>query len=264
MLKPEGYKHTADIWEVLFQLKERNRPIAGQVGAIDYVNDEPVWVLAFPEFPGIKGYVPSRETGIDTRLISRFVGQEVMVQVKGLDHQNNLIACSRKELVALAEKTLSEELKIDDVIPVTIKAVLVDEKMQSRLVVDAGGGFLLEIPRSKAVKRLSVPLRQQYTVGQTVDARVIGRDPLEVSIRAAQPDPWTLVDYKRGQFISGSIYRVVSGTVFIEPDLSPGLLGLAPVPLEGSIKKGDRVSCKVYSFTAEKKKLHLSIIRLIK
>lgn len=263
-LKPEGYKHVADTWEVLFQMKERERPVEAQVGAIDYVDDKPVWVLAFPEYPDVKGYVPESETGVESRLIARFVGQDVLVLIKGLDRQNNLVACSRRQLVERAREEISGQLSIGDLIPVTIKAVLLDDQMHSSLVVDVGGGYLLEMPRAQAVIRLAIPLRQQYTVGQTVDARVIGLDPMAVSIRAARPNPWTIADFKRGQFISGTVYRITDGHVLIEPDLCPGLLALAPVPLLGDLSRGDRVTCKVYSFSAENKKLHLSIVRLIK
>lgn len=263
-IKPEGYKNTADPWEILFQMKERNRPVAAQVGAIDYIEGQPVWVLAFPNFMGIKGYVPAPETGVDPQLVVRFIGQDVKVLIKGLDRQNNLLACSRRELVDRVREELPNQIKVGDVIPVTVKAVLLDEMRHSSLVVDIGGGYLLEIPRSQAVKRLAIPLRQQYTVGQTVNARVMGFDPITVSIRAAGADPWQLADFKRGQFISGTVYRVADGIVFIEPDLCPGLLGVAPFPVMGEVSRGSRVSCKVRNFSAEQQKLSLLMINHLK
>ncbi len=263
-LKPEGYKNTADPWEVLFQMKEHNRPVAAQVGAIDYIENQPVWVLAFPDFIGIKGYVPASETGVDAQLVIRFIGQDVKILIKGLDRQNNLLACSRRELVEKAREELPNQIKLGDVIPVTVKTVLLDENRHSSLVVDVGGGYLVEIPRSQAVKRLAVPLRQQYIVGQTVDAKVTEINPLTVSIRAACADPWEKVDYKRGQFISGTVYRVSDGLVFIEPDLSPGLLGVAPFPIMGEVSRGSRVSCKVRNFSAEQQKLSLLMINHLK
>lgn len=263
-IKPEGYRNTADIWEVLFQSKEKHRPVAAKVGAIDYVDDQAVWVLVFPDFPGVKGYMPGAETGVDDRLLTRFIGQDVNVLIKGLDRQNHLVACSRRELIEKARENLPHQVRAGDIIPVTVKAMMLDENRRSSLVVDVGAGYLLEVPRSHAVQHLSVPLRQQYTVGQTVNAKIMQTNPLEVSIRGALPDPWELADFKRGQFISGTVYRVVKGTIFIEPDLFPLMLGLAPVPLQGDITRGDRVSCKVYSFSAEQKKLHLSVIRVDK
>ncbi|HBQ85194.1 MAG TPA: hypothetical protein DD811_01735, partial [Syntrophomonas sp.] len=214
-LRPEGYKDSADNWEVLFQIKERNRPVAAQVGAIDYVDGQAVWVLSFPYFMGVKGYVPAQESGVDSQLVPRFIGQDVTVLIKGLDRENNMVACSRKELVEQAYELLLEQLNVGDIIPVTVRAIMLDELRHSSLMVDIGGGYLLEIPYSQARKRVSIPLRQQYTVGETVNAKVMGLDPISVSIHAALPDPWDLVDFKRGQFISGTVHRVVNGMVFI-------------------------------------------------
>ncbi|HBQ26686.1 MAG TPA: hypothetical protein DD791_09875 [Syntrophomonas sp.] len=147
-LKPEGYKHIADPWEVLFQMKERERPVAAQVGAIDYVDDKPVWILVFPDYPGIKGYVPDQETGVDASLISRYVGQDIMVQIKGFDRDNNIIACSRKEMVNEAARGLKEHLSVGEKIPVTVKAIMMKGDT-STLVVDVGGGVLVDVPRSQ-------------------------------------------------------------------------------------------------------------------
>lgn len=261
-LKPEGYKYAADTWEVLFQMKERERPVLAQVGAIDYVEDKPVWILVFPDYPGIKGYVPESETGVESRLIARFVGQDIMVQIKGVDSEAGIVACSRKEMVKEAAEDLKEHLSVGDIIPVTVKAIMMKGET-STLVVDVGGGVLVDVPRSQAVIRRAATLRAQYDIGESVDALVASVDPLQVSIRAARPDPWSQADYKRGQFISGTVYRIIdgiNGNVLIEPDLTPGILALAPLPLLGDIEKGFRVSCKVRYFSADQRKLHLYLV----
>lgn len=261
-IRPEGYRHTADVWEVLYQLKERKIPLTAQIGAIDYAEDKVMWVLAFPDYPGITGLVPETETGLPTNLINRFVGMEIKVIIAGLDRENNIAACSRKEVVEAAEQQLKENLSAGDIIPVTVKAIITKERIAT-LVVDIGGGVLADVPRSQAVIRRSASLREQYSIGQTVPAMVASVEPLLVSIRAARPNPWSLADYKRGQFISGTVYRIVNGHVFVEPDLTPGVLGLAPLPLLGDVQKGYRVSCKVRYFSAGQKKLHLYLVNRI-
>ena len=261
-IRPEGYRHTADVWEVLYQLKERKIPVIAQVGAIDYAEDKAMWVLAFPDYPGITGLVPEKETGLPMNLINRFVGMEIKVIIAGLDRENNMVACSRKEVVEAAAQQLREQLSVGDIIPVTVKAILMKDNIAT-LVVDVGGGVLVDIPRSQAVIQRSAPLRAQYSIGQTIPAMVASVEPLLVSIRAARPDPWSQADYKRGQFISGTVYRIVDGNAFIEPDLTPGVLGLAPLPLLGDVQKGYRVSCKVRYFAADQKKLHLYLVNRI-
>lgn len=56
----------------------------------------------------------------------------------------------------------------------------------------------------------------------------------------------------------------LEGIVFIEPDLSPGLLGVAPFPIMGDVSRGSRVSCKVRNFSAEQQKLSLLMMNHIK
>lgn len=258
-IRPEGYRNTADVWETLYQLKERNIPVTAQIGAIDYVEDKIIWVLFFPDYPNITGLVPESETGLPLNLISRFVGMEINVVIKGLDRENKIVACSRKEVVEVATQQLEERLSVGDIIEGTVKAIIRKETT-TVLVVDIGGGVLVEIPRSQAAIRRSAPLRAQYNIGERVLVKVISTEPLQVSIRAAIPDPWKQADFKRGQFISGTVYLVKDGNVFIEPDLTPGVLGLAPLPMLGDVQRGYRVSCKVRYFSSEQKKLHLYLV----
>jgi len=256
---PVGFKNEADPWDVLFQYKEKNRPIIALVGAIDYMDDKLTWVLTLPDFPGIKGLVPAQETGVDELLWNRFVGMEIEVIVKGLDMQNSMVACSRREAVESAEKRLKEQLSIGDIIPVIVKAIIYKEK-KSFLIVDAGSGVLVEIRRSQAAVHLARTLKAQYTIGKKVNAMVVSIDPLDLSIKKVNPDPWSQADYKRGQFISGVVQDVNKNKIYIEPDLTPGIIGLATMPLMGDIQKGYRVTCKVRYFSSDVKKLHLAII----
>lgn len=260
--QPEGFRHTPDIWETLYQFKERNIPVVGQIGAIDYAEDKMIWVLIFPDYPNITGIVPEAETGLARNLIKHFVGMEIRVVIKGLDRSNNIVACSRREVVENAAGFLKENLQTGDIISSTVKAILRGEKTTC-LIVDIGRGVLVEIPRSQAAIRIAAPLRQQYDIGQTVKVKVMSTEPLKVSVKGAQPDPWSRADYKRGQYISGTVFLIKDGNVFVEPDLTPGILGLAPIPLLGDINKSDRVSCKVRNFSAEQKKLHLFLEKRI-
>lgn len=262
-IRPEGYRHTADVWEVLYQHKERVIPVTAQIGAIDYAEDKMMWVLVFPDYPNITGLVPEGETGLPDNLISRFVGMEIKVVIKGLDKENNMVACSRKEVVLNAFKQLKEKLSVGDLVEGAVKAIIRQDN-KAMLIVDIGGGVLVEIPRSQAAIKRTALLKEQYNIGETVLTKVISVEPLEVSIRAARPSPWSLADYKRGQFISGTVHSIKDGHVFIEPDLTPGLLGLAPLPLLGDVDRGHRVICKVRYFSSDQRKLHLYLVnRLI-
>lgn len=262
MLKPEGFVQTADPFEILFDAKQKGYPVSAVVSGIDYPNDLPTWLLTFPDAPGPTGLVPSSETGLgDAKLMPRFVGHPVRVIVKGIDRQAGIAACSRREAVADAEEKLKASLKEGQTLTAVVRAVLPrneEAKKPARLLVDIGGGVLAEIPRKQAVVHKALPLAAQYPVGKQVKVIVKSVDPFSVSM-ADGADPWKNHDFKRGQFLACTVVTVKDGTVFLEPDLAPGMVGIASAPLRGALARGDRVSCVVATFSAAEKKLHLRI-----
>jgi small subunit ribosomal protein S1 len=266
-MKPEGYRPVTDHWEALFTAKERGTVLTARVAALDYPNDLPTWVLAFDDFDGVRGLVPASETDLpDPGLMRRFVGQVVNVKIKGLDKDNKLVACSRRDAVAEARERLS--FAEGQVLECTVRAVLGRSNGKpARLLVDVGGGLLVEIPRQHAALRLAQPLAKQFRIGETVTAKVtaVNNGLPTLSLRAARPDDsWERADFRRGAFISGTVYAVRETKdgrriVFVEPDLAPAILGIAPYPLEGDVHPGDRVNCAVASFSREKRKLRLRL-----
>lgn len=244
--------------EMLFQLSRVGRPIAGRIGAVERLEtlDSTAWVVVFPEYPGFRGLVPESESRVDVVIMNAMVGQKIQVVVKGVDHEAGTVACSRKEAVDKFFHQVMERIQPNQVIGATTVAVVTRDE-RPVLVLDIGQGVLCEVPRSKASVKYTIPMREQYRPGQTVQAKVISVDPLELSIRAARPDPWQQTVFRRRSLISGTIYRVDNNLVFVEPDLAPGILGLAPVPLMGDVSRGMRVSCRVRFFDPEQRKLHL-------
>lgn len=264
LLKPEGFSVTPDPLEVLFHAKEKDQTLDAQVVAVDYVDGSSTWVLVFPGLDGVKGLVPAAEAGLpDARLMPRFVGQRVSVKVKGVDRENGLAACSRREAVAEAAAKLLPLLARDPdrVLDAVVRCVVPGSP--PRLLVDVGGGVLAEVPASQARVYLTRPLGAQYAPGQKVKVKVTRVDPdtgaVAASIKKARPNPWEQADFKRGQFVSCTVFAVKNGIVFLEPDAAPGVLGIAPVPLVGEVSRGDRVSCAVASFDRGRKRLRLRL-----
>lgn len=269
MLKPESYQVAVDPWEMLFQAKERGTVLTARVGALDYPDGVPTWVLAFPNLDGARGLVPASEAGVDKSLMRRFVGQDIRVKVKGLDRDSGLVACSRREAVEEARTRLN--VRVGQVLECSVRAILPRDRESGkppRLLVDIGGGVVVEIPEARASLRLSQALNRQYRIGEAVKARVqaVDADGLPVlSLREVRPDPWERADFRRGSIIAGTVYAVRetrAGTgriVYVEPDLTPGILGIAPVPLVGEVKPGDRVTCAVATFDRDTRKLRLRL-----
>jgi small subunit ribosomal protein S1 len=264
---PEGYTLEAGVWERIFQAMKRGYTAAAQVVAIDYPDGRPAWELTLRDYPEIRGVVPAGETDLpDRRLMQWFVGQAINVKIKGLDRENKLVACSRREAVAEARTKLFDEVQEGDVLECIVKAILPRdeaEKKPERLLVDVGGGVLVAVNRSRAALKLSQRLSHQYNPGQAVTARVTRIEPQKgiIVISLKDGDAWDKVDYKRGQPISGTIVAIRGDTCFIEPDAGPGVLGIAPLPVWGKFRRRMRVSCKVLNFMGDAHKLRLYILR---
>lgn len=261
--KPEGYEITADRWEYLWSAKERGVPVEATVEKVTWPEnlDTAMWEIDLGE--GVKGVVPSSETGLaDVSIMPRFVGQKILVKIKGLDKENRVAACSRREVIADAQERLFAVLKPDMVIDAVVKAVLPPDQVNgkpSALVVDVGGGVLVEVPKKHAT-RSYVRLPEIFRIGQVVKAKVLQVDPqtgtIRVSLADMEADPWQNAAYKRGEIVSGRVVNV-KDAVFVE--VLPGLTGIAPLPLRSRLRKGDKVACQVTSFDREKKKLHLRL-----
>jgi len=253
-------------WEYMFQAKERETPIEARIAGVSYADNAPVWDLTFPALglacADLRGLCPASEAGVDAPLMPRLTGRDTLVVVKGLDRENGLVACSRREAEVKARDRLN--VKEGQTVECSVLAVLPRDPeagKPARLLVDLDGVWL-EIPRSRAAYRQAVPLRQQYRPGDAVKARVqaVGADGLPVlSVRDALPDPWERADFRRGQFLACTVAGVRNGIVFLEPDLAPGMIGIAPVPLAGEVEPGDRVTCAVATFDRGNRKLRLRL-----
>lgn len=265
MLKPE-FMRERDVMEELYWLGQRGMPVDAGITSVERVNGEMTWALTFPDFPGVKGVCPASEAGVSEKVLPRLVGQTVRVLVKGVDREMGLAACSRREVVEKAKEELVNVLKEGQVIDAAVRAVLppAEGSKAPTLVLDIGGGVMVEVPRKEAVRWVSKSLSEQYRPGDAVKAKVLSCDPLTVSVRQAYPDPFTCTVFYRGQEIActvAGVWDMKQGQkiVLIEPDAAPGMLGIAPYPLLGEVARGDRLICVVATYRPEKKQLRCRI-----
>jgi small subunit ribosomal protein S1 len=264
VIKPEGYVQEQDRWEYLHFAKQQGYTVPAVVEKVTFPEtlNTAVWELDLGG--GVKGVCPASESGLDDQgLMLRYVGQTVHVKVKALDRENGIVACSRREAVADAAEKLFAALKPDMVVDVVVKAVLPPDPVNgrpSRLIVDAGGGVLVEVPRAKATRNRAAKLTDLFRPGQPAKAKVVQVDAQTGTIRldmaALEGDPWA-GSYKRGDVVAGTVLAQKDSTVFVE--VKPGLVGIAPAPLRGVLRKGERVACMVSVFDPTAKKLHLRI-----
>lgn len=268
IIKPEGYLFQVEDMEKLYHVMRQNRIIDAQIVSVAYPEDTPTWVATFKEYPDVRGYIPASESGINEiseSLMQRMVGLEINVKIKAIDKEHKILACSRKEAVETAEKLLKENLIEGQIIPVIVKAILPStDNDPAALLVDISGGYLVKVEAGQAKRKLSQTLKNQYTPGQNIKVMVTATDPISVSVKKAYPSPWEQArSYERGQSLSGTVVDVKivnnNSIVFIEPDLTPGLTGIASYPLEGQVSIGDRLACFVANCIPEEEKLRLRI-----
>lgn len=241
-----------DAMELLFRARIAHTSVPAIVAGLDYVDDAACWVLAFPGLDGAKGLVPATEAGMNERDMKNFVGAKMFVKVKGIDRENHLAACSAKEAFAEAVKRLRNG---------AVYAASV-------VCVGSGGTLfaladdaLVEITKERARKFLSLPIYRQYFPGQRIDVKILSAEDYKASGEVVRPDPWSMADFKRGQFVSALVNNLKNDIAFLEPELCPGIIGIAPAPLEGSLVRGTRVVAVVASFDREKKKLRFRLVR---
>lgn len=269
MLKPEGFTPQTDPLEFLHYTKERGLVLEATVEKVAYPEHlaGPVWELDLGD--GIRGVVPASESGLaDASLMIRFVGQRIFVKVKALDRENRVAACSRREALADARERVLASLEEGQVIDAVVRAVLPRDPVSgkpARLVLDVGGGLLTEVPRAKATRSFVVRLGDLFKPGQAVRAKVLVVDrqagEVKVSIVDTEPDPWSGLVYRRGEVVAGAVVSQTEKALFVE--VKPGVVGIAPPPLRGALRKGQRVACVVSSFDPAKKKLRLRVRGLL-
>lgn len=263
--EPEGFERQADVFEVLYQKMRAGAVVRGLVQSVDFPDSIPTWLITFPDIDingEVIGLVPESETGLDRALMTRFIQQPVNVQIMGVDRDNGLVACSR--LAAVNQLSDRIEFKEGQLVTCSVRAIKPNpEGKRPLLTLDVGGGILVDIPYADARISFTKPLREQYKIGQLVTAKVTKinyGNQVSLSLKDARPSPWDNAKFRRGQIIAGTIARINNNNlVFIEPDLYPGILGIAPYPIRGSLRNRQKVKCNVAAFSAEDKKLRLRI-----
>ncbi len=260
-LLPEGFRQTADIFEVLYRAMGLNSIVRAEIQAIDYPGGIPTWIISFPDIEGTAtGLVPASETGLDEVLMPRFLQQIINIKVKGIDRENGIVACSRKDAVDSLKEKLN--LEKDQLVTCTVRAIRPNPDGRPYLMVDVGGGVMVDIPFREARVAYTRSLSEQYRIGQNVSAKVISIDndgQAELSIRATRNSPWETANFNSGQLIGGTVWRISGTKVFIEPDLNPGIVGIAEYPARGALRPRQKVKCIVASFNGENRRLRLRI-----
>jgi 4-hydroxy-3-methylbut-2-enyl diphosphate reductase len=220
---------------------------------------------------GYEGFMPG--SLVDLRFVpdfSEFLGQEVTFKIIEMRREKEKLILSRKvvleeEQAAVKDKILNA-LSPGDIIRGTVKRLT-----NFGAFVDVGGIDGLIHISEMAWNRIDNP-GEVLSVGDEIDVKVIEvipeRDRIGLSLRQAQPDPWTEVDKKFnvGDVVEGKVTRAVDFGAFVE--LIPGVEGLVHISQLANyhvkqpsevVEQGQIVKVKILDINTDSKRVSLSM-----
>ena len=220
---------------------------------------------------GLEGFMHG--SMVDVRYIpdfKEFVNTEISFKVIELRREREKVILSRKQL--LEEETSSRKeqilgsLQAGQIIRGTVRRLTTFGAF-----VDVGGIDGLVHVSEISWNRVEHP-SQALKVGEEVDVKIIElvpeRERIGLSIRQAQPDPWTEVarKFKPGEVVEGRITRLVNFGAFVE--LIPGVEGLVHISQLANhhvkqpsevVSEGQDVKVKILDINTAGKRVSLSM-----
>ncbi len=220
---------------------------------------------------GVEGFMPG--SLVDVRFVpdfEQFRGETFTFKVLELNRERDKVILSRKqyledELEVKKQETI-EKIKEGDVINGVIKRLT-----DFGAFVDVGNIDGLVHISEVSWQRVGHP-RDVLKVGEEVPVKVLEvipeRERISLSIRQAQPDPWTVAEqeFQAEDIVKGRVTRVVNFGAFVE--LLPGVEGLVHISQMADfhvkhpseiLQEGEEVEVKVIDANVEAKRISLSI-----
>jgi small subunit ribosomal protein S1 len=231
---------------------------------------------------GVRGFVPVSQV-LDLRNVSRQDGEneEVAHALAGMNgrrlplkvieinrHRNRLILSER---AAVQERrTQRKDELMDQLQPGQIRRGVVSNITSFGAFVDLGGADGLVHVSELSYNRVNHP-GEVLHVGQEVDVMVLSVDrdtkKIALSLKRAQPDPWTTVeqDYRVGQVVPATITKLAKFGAFAK--VTEGLEGLIHLseltdrPVQDAaqvVQEGQQLPVKIIHINSQRRRLGLS------
>ena len=247
-----------DYWNMIYDARDRNTIITATVIACRRNENlaGTTWEITFNDFAeaeNVRGLIPASETGLpDEKMMNFFINKEINIRIKGIDRKNEIVACTRKELVDESKSRLLR--RIEAGIEFDAQVVFVTETW---LGVDIGGGLVYGFNPTEARVSRSMGLNELYREGQYIKAKINAVDKTNGKIDISLIDPWDNVQYNRGDMVTGTIVRLGANSMFME--IKPGVVGIASYPVSLEPELGDKLVCTVKSIEVKEKLLYLTL-----
>jgi small subunit ribosomal protein S1 len=231
----------------------------------------------------IRGFVPASQVpgfpmGLnqEERLsrLSEWVGEDIQVKVIEINRRKRRLILSATAAQKQWRKKMREEL-LDELREGEVRKGVVSSLASFGAFVDLGGADGLVHISELSWRRVRHP-RDVVQVGDEVEVYILRldneRNRIGLSLKRLQPEPWALVEdkYELGQLVEGVVTNVVDFGAFAE--IEEGIEGLihvselADAPIahpKDVVKKGDLLLLRIIRIDARRKRLGLSLKRVL-
>jgi small subunit ribosomal protein S1 len=235
------------------------------------------------DLKGVRGFVPVSQV-LDLRNVTRPDGEneevnQSLVAMKGrrlplkiieINRSRNRLILSERAAVQERRTQLKDEL-MDQLEPGQIRKGVVSNLTSFGAFVDLGGADGLIHVSELSYNRVNHP-SELVQVSQEVDVFVLSVDKdtrkIALSLKRAQPDPWTTVDerYRVGQVVPATITKLAKFGAFAK--VEEGLEGLihlselTDLPVQDAtqiVREGQQVDVKIIHINSQRRRLGLSV-----
>ncbi|MSR75491.1 MAG: S1 RNA-binding domain-containing protein [Planctomycetes bacterium] len=197
------------------------------------------------------------------------LGQEIEVEVVGIEAAKRRLSLSVKRIEANPHANLSQRFTFASIVEGTVSELL-DFGAVIRTACGAEG--LLHISEFSWTQRLKHP-REMLAVGQKLTLIVLGVDEgkqrLTLSLKQTEPDPWWDADkdFAVGKHCTGKVLRLETFGAFVE--LRPGVDGLLHISRMGiergakpasAVKIGEVVNVEVVELELDARRIALALL----
>jgi small subunit ribosomal protein S1 len=235
------------------------------------------------EVKGVRGFVPvsqvldlrniTRQDGENeevTQTLSSMNGRRLPLKIIEINRSRNRLILSERAAVQ-EQRTLRKDELMDQLVPGQVRKGVVSNLTSFGAFVDLGGADGLVHVSEMSYNRVNHP-GEILHVGQQVDVMVLTVDretkKIALSLKRAQPDPWTTVEqqYHVGQVVPAVITKLAKFGAFakVEEGLE-GLIHLSeltdlPVQEAGQVvREGQHVNVKIIHIHSQRRRLGLSV-----
>lgn len=256
-------------WKKITELYEKGEPI--EVTPVERVKGG---LVAYVE--GQRAFLPASQVDLRRNVdLEAFVGQPIPVKIIELSRKKGRIILSRRVLLEEEEKKKRRQV-LESLEPGQIVEGKVVEVTDFGAFVNLGPVDGLVHRSELSWGRFAHP-RDVVKEGDVVKAKVISVDPererVNLSIKAATPNPWEVVTekYQVGEKVKGKVVGLTPFGAFVE--VEPGLEGLVHIsemswtkrPKHPSevLKEGEEVETVILKIEPEEKRLSLGLRQLL-